>query len=86
MSDADSTAPEGETPPEPEPEGFREQVMSDEADRKKRAAEAFDQRSADAKLYYKGIANEGDAPGSALAGQEPEDATPESGPVPEPQA
>lgn len=60
-----SDIPAGETPPEPEEEGFREQVIEDEKARKLRAVEALDERSVEAKKRYAGVAELGDRPGSA---------------------
>lgn len=56
----------GEEPPEPEEEGTRERLIQEEKERKLRAADKFGEREQDAILYYKGVKNEGDAPGSAL--------------------
>ena len=62
-----STNPDSENPPEPEPEGFREEQIKAEQERKLRLATQFDERSTEAKKRYKGVAELGDAPGSALA-------------------
>lgn len=61
-----TNVPDGETPPPPEDEGFRERVMEEERERKLRAAEAFDERSQEAKKLYTGVNELGDQPGSAL--------------------
>jgi hypothetical protein len=57
----------GEDPPEPEAEGFREEQIEAEKQRKLRAAEKFSEREDEARKYYKGINEDGDAPGAALA-------------------
>lgn len=70
MSDTDETVGNlsaGEEPPEPESEGFREEQMAAEKERKKRAAEKLDERSVEAKKWYSGKEADDDAPGAALA-------------------
>jgi hypothetical protein len=57
----------GEEPPEPEEEGFREEQIQAEKERKLRVAEKLDARSEEAKKWYSGKTDESDAPGAALA-------------------
>lgn len=57
----------GEDPPEPEAEGFREEQIEAEKERKLRVAEKLNERSEEAKRWYAGKADEGDKPGAALA-------------------
>lgn len=56
MSDAASIVPGvGQpTPPEPEAEGVRDELIEAEAERQEAAADAFDARSATAKAHYSG--------------------------------
>jgi hypothetical protein len=57
----------GEDPPEPESEGFREEQIAAEKERKLRAADKFGERSEEAKKWYAGKSSDDDAPGAALA-------------------
>lgn len=67
MSDNPPNIPQSEEPPEPEPEGFRDEQIKAERERQKRQAEQFDQMSEDAQRKYQGVEDLDDRPGSALA-------------------